>query len=274
MPIGINQSVSPFVFQKSDSNQGVQKGFQRLSTGFRINDASDDAAGLGISENLNALIRSLQAAERNTSNGISMTSVADGGLERMSQITTRMRELAVSAADGALNATDRDVIDTEFSQLQQELDRVSGSTTFNDTQLLGGAPQSVSFQVGEGTGPDNQISVQFGGVDGASLGLSTASLSGTDGASATAAISAIDQAQEKLSERRAEVGAASNRLELAAENSATRRGSFAEANSRIRDADFGEESSKLARNKILQRARIAIRSQANMQGDLALTLLK
>jgi flagellin len=274
MPIGINQSISPFLFQKDSAGRGIQKGFQRLSTGFRINKASDDAAGLGISENLNALIRSLGAAERNTNNAISLASVADGGLDQVSQITTRMRELAVQAADGGLNETDRGYIDTEYQQLREELDRVSGSTTFNDKQLIGGPAQTIDFQVGEGSGPSNQISVNVGGIDSTTLGLDTTGVGGPDGASAKAAIDAIDAAQAQINERRSELGAASNRLESAAQNSRNRQVGLVEANSRIRDADFAEETSKLAGNKVLQRVRIAIRSQANQQGALALTLLK
>ncbi len=274
MAIGINQSISPFLFQRNESTQGIQKGFQRLSTGFRINQASDDAAGLGISENLNSLIRSLQAAERNTNNGISMASVADGGLEQVGNITTRMRELAVAAADGGLSETDRGYIDTEYQQLREELDRVSGSTTFNDKPLLNGSSSSVEIQVGEGSGPNNRITLDLGGVDSAALGLDNTALGGTDGAGAKAAMDAIDDAQKQIMERRAELGAVSNRLEHAATGAQSRRVGFSEANSRIRDTDFAGETSKLARNQVLQRARIAIRSQANQQSDLALTLLK
>jgi len=262
------------LFQRNESTQGIQKGFQRLSTGFRINQASDDAAGLGISENLNSLIRGLQAAERNTNNGISMASVADGGLEQVGNITTRMRELAVAAADGGLSETDRGYIDTEYQQLREELDRVSGSTTFNDKPLLNGPSSSIEFQVGEGSGPNNRITLDLGGVDSTSLGLDTTGLSGTDGSDAKLAMNAIDGAQKQIMERRAELGAVGNRLEHAATGGRNRRVGFSEANSRIRDTDFAEETSKLARNQVLQRARIAIRSQANQQSDLALTLLK
>ena len=140
--------------------------------------------------------------------------------------------------------------------------------------MLSGDERSVSFQVGEGTSPDDQIDVEFGGVSAESLGLDTVSVAGSDGSAALAAIDAIDGAQAEINERRAEFGAANNRLEVAAENNLSRRTALEETNSRIRDTDFAEETSNLARNQVLQQARVGIQAAANQSQSLALNLLK
>jgi len=274
MPIGINNTF-PFVDAKAaGSQQSISKNFERLSSGKRINSAQDDAAGLAISEGLNALTRSLEAAGRNTSRGISAVQTAESGLGEVNNIAIRMRELAVQAADGSLSEGDRAIIDEEFQQLQAEIDRTAETTEFNDQELLSGDERSVSFQVGEGTSPDDQIDVEFGGVSAESLGLDTVSVAGSDGSAALAAIDAIDGAQAEINERRAEFGAANNRLEVAAENNLSRRTALEETNSRIRDTDFAEETSNLARNQVLQQARVGIQAAANQSQSLALNLLK
>ncbi len=276
MPIGINNNNNPFRFDtnKPGGAGSVQKGFQRLSTGFRINKASDDAAGLAISENLRSLIRGLSQAERNTSRAVSLTNVKEGGLDQVGQITSRMRELATQAADGALNETNRGFIDEEFQQLKAELERTTGATEFNDQALLAGPQQDIDIQVGTGTDSSDQISVPVGGIDAVSLGLDNLSLGGADGSNALASMDSIDNAMQQINEARAENGAIQNRLGIAQQNTAQQRLSVAEANSRIRDADIAEESSRLAGNKVLQRARVAVAAQANQSQSLALNLLK
>ena len=275
MPIGINNNNIPrFGTNKPGGAGAVKGGFQRLSTGFRINKASDDAAGLAISENLKSLIRGLSQAERNTSRAVSLTNVKEGGLDQVGQITSRMRELATQAADGALNETNRGFIDEEFQQLKLELDRTTGATEFNDQALLNGPVQNIDIQVGTGTDASDTISVEVGGMDATSLGLDQLSLGGADGSAAKASMSSIDSAMQQINQARAENGAIQNRLGAAKDNTAQRRVSVAEANSRIRDADFAEETSRLAGNQVLQRARVSVAAQANQSKSLALNLLK
>jgi flagellin len=273
MPIGFNFNGGSSAFGGTGlgSPSAIRRNFERLSSGRRINSAADDAAGLAISENLDALTRSLTVVERNTGNGISLANVKEGALSSIGDITTRMRELAVQAADGSLSASDRSYLDAEFQQLKQEVGRISGSTEFNGQQLLGGAASQVDVQVGDGTTSNDTIAVDTGGIDTTTLGLDGLSL--TSGANAVAAIDGIDSALTAVNNARAENGATLNRLASARESTLSRRNLYLEANSKLRDADYAEETSLLARNQILQAARISVTAQANQAASLALNLL-
>ena len=173
MALTINTNIASLRAQGSlgTSQSRLAKSFQRLSSGFRINSASDDAAGLGISESLNAKVRSFAVAERNTMNAISMATTAEGTLGQMSGIIIRMRELAVQSANGDLTETDRGFLDTEFQLLALEIDRLSESTQFNGIDLLGGKDSRIDYQVGIDTTSFDIISVDFGGLSTRSLGI-------------------------------------------------------------------------------------------------------
>ncbi len=269
MAFGFNGSAFPsFGFQSE-----TKRNYERLSSGRRINSAADGAAALGISENLDALVRSLTVAQRNTGNGISLASVKEGALSSVSDITTRMRELAVQAADGSLSAADRSYLDAEFQQLKAEVGRISGGTEYNGQQLLGGAEGAVEVQVGEGGSADDRIAVKTGGIDTASLGLDGLSLAGASGANAAAAIDGVDGALQRVTTARAENGATINRLNVARDNVLNRRTRLYESNSAIRDADIAEETSLLARNQVLGQFRVSIVAQANFAASLTLNLL-
>lgn len=276
MPLVINTNVASLSAQKNlnRAQSALGQSFQRLSSGFRINSASDDAAGLGVSESLKSRIRSFTVAERNTANAISMTRTAEGGLSEVSGIVLRMRELAVQSANGDLTSTDRGYIDTEFQLMKDEIDRVSGSTQFNGVDLLSGTAAAVAFQVGIGTTSNDTISVSFGGVSVSALGLSGISVSGSAATAATAAISAVDTALTSVSTTRARFGAAQNRLGIAVTNSQTIRTNLEAANSAIRDVDVAEETSVLARTQVLLQAGTSVLSQANQAPQLALSLLR
>ena len=273
MPFGMGQGPRLNVFGPG-SERSIQSNFERLSSGKRINRAADDASGLAISESLQALSRSLAAADQNTARARAVTAVKEGGLSQIGDITTRMRELAVQAADGSLSENDRKFIDEEFQALKSELGRVSETTEFNDHELLAGSEQQLGVQVGAGTSASDQLNVAVGGVTTGTLGVDGLSVSGTDGSAAVAAIDSIDAALEKVNSARAENGASYNRLEMARESASERRVGLLEAESRIRDADYAEETSNLARNKILQRARVAVSAQANQAASLTLNLLR
>lgn len=276
MALVINTNVASLNAQKTlnRSQNALGVSFQRLSSGFRINSASDDAAGLGVSESLKARIRSFTVAERNTNNAIGMTRTAEGGLSEVSGIVLRMRELAVQSANGDLTSTDRSYIDTEFQQMKDEIDRVANSTMFNGVDLLAGTAASINFQVGIGTTSNDTISVGFGGVSVSNLGLDSISVGGSTSTNATAAIDAVDAALTSVSTSRATFGAVQNRLAIAVTNSQTIRTNLEAANSAIRDVDVAEETSVLARTQVLLQAGTSVLSQANQAPQLALSLLR
>jgi len=274
MPLVINTNVASLNAQKNVGNaqSSLRQSFQRLSSGFRINKAADDAAGMGISESLNARIRSFRVAERNTNNAISMTNTAEGGLSEISGLVIRMRELAVQSANGDLTTTDRGFIDTEFQALKNEITRLADSTEFNGTELLGGSATSITFQVGINTTSADTVDVSFGGVTLSTLGLSSASVA-TSQANANSAIDAIDAALTTVSTSRSTFGAATNRLANAVSNTQTIRTNLEAANSAIRDVDVAEETSILARSQVLLQAGTSVLAQANQSPVLALSLL-
>jgi flagellin len=276
MPVFINSNVASLEAQrnlsKTQSDQSVN--FQRLSSGMRINSASDDAAGLAISENLNAQVRSLSVAERNSNNAISMAQTAESALGQVSGILTRMRELAVQGANGDLGATDRGYLDTEFQSLRSEITRISDSTLFNGRQLLGGAATTVTFQVGINNTTSDRIDVSFGGVDLTALGINASSVSGATAANSQTAIASLDTAIGTVSSRRATFGASMNRLSTTVSNLQSMRTNISAANSRIADVDVAEETASMARNQVLSQAAVSVLAQANQAPQLALSLLR
>ncbi len=275
MPLVINTNTASLRAQNSlaRSQNVLQKSFQRLSSGYRINTAADDAAGLGISEGLKARIRSFSVAERNTNNAVSMANTAEGGLSQISGIVIRMREIAVQSANGDLSSTDRGYLDTEFQLLKNEIDRLAESTQFNGKDLLAGTAASITFQVGINTTSFDTITVDFGGLSVSGLGLSGVNVAGSAAANATSAIDTLDTALRSVSTARATFGAATNRLQIAIANTQTIRTNIQAANSAIRDVDVAEETSQLARSQVLLQAGTSVLAQANQSPQLALSLL-
>jgi len=276
MPLYINTNVASLNAQNqlNKSQQTLQKSFQRLSSGFRINIAADDAAGLGISENMRARIRSFAVAERNTNNAISMTNTAEGGLNQISGILIRMREIAVQSANGDLTSTDRSYLDTEFQLLKSEITRLAETTQFNSLELLSGTNTTFTFQVGINTTSFDTINVTFGGVSLTALGVSASAVSGSDRTASVTAINAIDTAITNVSTTRSNFGASTNRLMRAVANAQTMRTNLSAANSVIRDVDVAEETSQLARSQVLLQAGTSVLAQANQIPVLALSLLR
>lgn len=256
------------------TQKALQANFQRLSSGYRINSASDDAAGLGISEQMNAQIRSYAVAERNTNNGISMAQTAEGALGQIGSMLQRLRELAVEGANGDLTTTDRGFLDTEFTQLKQEIDRISTSTTFNGQALLSGTANTITFQVGINNSVNDQIDVVFGGVDLTSLGLNASSVTGATATNAQGAIDDVDAAIATISTQRSSYGAAMNRMQITVSNIQSMRTNLSAANSRIKDVDVAEETAAMARNQVLSQAGAAVLAQANQAPQLAMSLLR
>ncbi len=258
----------------ANTQRSLAMNFQKLSSGYRINSAADDAAGLGISENMSAQTRSFTVAERNTNNGISMAQTAEGALGQMSGMLGRLRELAVQGSNGDLTSTDRGFLDTEFTALKSEVDRISTATTYNGKQLLSGTAASIVFQVGINNTTNDQIGITFGGVDLTSLGLSTTSVSGATATNAQSAIDAVDTAIAAVSTQRSNYGSAMNRMQVTVTNIQSMRTNLTAANSRIKDTDIAEETASMARNQVLSQAGAAVLAQANQAPQLAMSLLR
>ena len=274
MAMYVNTNVSSLEAQRNlaKTSMQTQKTFQKLSSGFRINGAADDAAGLGISEGMNAQVRSFSVAERNANDGISMAETADGAAGQVSDILGRLRELAVQSSNGSLTANDRTNLNTEFSSLSGEIDRISNVTKFNGQSLLSGASASVDFQVGIGTTADDKISVNFGGVSKTGLGLATSAVDSV--ANAQTAITDIDAAIQTLSTTREGFGAGINRLTSSVSNIQSQRTNLSASLSRIKDVDVAEETAAMSRNQVLSQAGVAVLTQANQSPQMALSLLR
>lgn len=282
MAIVINTNVASLNAQRNLSNTqfGLSKALERLSSGFRINRAGDDAAGLAISERLKAQIRSTGQASRNTLDGVSLVQVSEGGYDEVSNTLIRLRELAVQSANGTISANDRGAIDTEYDQLTAEITRIAAVVKFNNVQVLNGnsAGAAVSFvlQVGIGTTSNDTITVSINPLKATALGsgaLDLTALSLTSASGATDAITTIDSAIDAVNGSRATLGAVQNRLEATSRTLAVSVENLSAANSRIRDVDVALETAELARYQILSQAGVAIASQANQVPQLALSLL-
>jgi flagellin len=251
----------------------------RLSTGLRINTAADDAAGLAISEKLKAQLRSLKQAERNANDGISLLQTAEGAMNEVSGILTRMRELAVQSANGTVGTTERAFLQSEVADLRAEVDRIAEVTEFNGAKLLNGGTTGLAFgfQVGIGATSDDRISVTVKGTNAADLGVSgsfnvnTIDIGSVGGA--RSALATIDKAITDISSRRAILGSAQNRMQITIANLGTAYENLSSANSRIRDVDVASESASLTRNNILMQAGVSVLAQANQVPSMALSLL-
>jgi flagellin len=203
-----------------------------------------------------------------------MAQTAEGSLGEVHNILGRMRELAVQASNGSLTGTDRGFLQTEFSQLQQEITRIQGSAKFNGKQLLGSTANTITLQVGLQALSSDQIKVTLGGVSLATISGSAVALSGTTSANALSSLSTIDTAISNVSTARSSFGAAMNRLEVAQSNIQTMRLNLSAANSRIRDVDVAGETAQMSRNQVLSQAGLSVLAQANQLPQMALNLLR
>ncbi len=275
MALVVQTNVASLQAQKNlaTTQKMLASSFTKLSSGYRINTAADDAAGLAISESMKMQIRSFGVAERNANDAISMAQTAEGSLGEVSGILGRMRELAMQGANGSLQTSDRGYLDTEFQSLKSEITRIQGSTTFNNQQLLQTAASTVAFQIGINTGSNNQISITFGNLNLAALLTTTNKVAGTAGNSQSA-INQIDAALKTISTTRAVFGAAMNRLAITTSNLQTISTNTSAANSRIRDVDVAEETSAMSREQVLAQAGASVLAQANQAPQLALSLLR
>lgn len=275
MALTINTNVASINAQQNLNRTTERLGgnYARLSSGLRIAKASDDVAGLAISERLRAQVRSLQRAQQNSMDGISIVQTAEGAMNEMSSMLVRMRELAIESNNGSMSAADKDSLDNEFQALVDEIDRISQATSFNGVNLLDGSTSTLSFHVGSGTtaGVDT-IAISLSNMRTNTLGIDALDIG--DGGDVTAALTAIDTAINTVTTGRGAFGAVQNRLQSTISNLGVSIENISAAESRIRDVDVAYETADLTRNSIMQQAALSILAQANVQPQIALTLLQ
>ena len=260
--------------QMAITRGNLDKSLERLASGSRINHAGDDAAGLAISENLRAQVRGIRQAKRNASDGVSLIQVSEGGLNEISNMLVRLRELGIQAASDTIGDTERQFVDREFQSLKQEMDRIANITQFNGTPLLNGKAGIFEIQVGTKNNPILDRVVYNGERSDASLdalklgGESVATKQG-----AQLSLSVIDDALVRVNSIRADLGAMQNRLQSTINNLAISDENLSAANSRIRDTDMAEEVSEMTKNNILMQSGISVLSHANNTSQATLKLL-
>ncbi len=252
----------------------MSKSIARLSSGLRIQSAADDAAGMAVSENMRAQLRGFQQALRNANDGVSVLQTGESGYQSISDMLVRMRELAVQSSTDSLSDTERSYLNTEFTDLATEIDRVSNTVEYNGIHLLDGTAGTggmLTFQVGTRNSADDRIEITLADIDSAALGVNASSVDTL--ANSQGAIDDIDAALDTLSTRRSSLGAAINHLTQAATHLGRTAESYGAAVGQIRDADVAAESAVFAKAQVLQQAGVAMLAQANSTPQLALRLL-
>lgn len=259
--------------QLRQADKATSDSFQKLASGKRITKAADDAAGLAIARKMEAEVRGLKMAERNANDGISMIQVAEGGLEESSNILTRMRELSIQAASDTVGDKERGYLNMEYDQLVQEVDRISKTTKFSGRDLLTGEGEGMDFHVGTYAGEENVINFDSSKANATASGLGVEGSTIESKGDARDNLEVIDEAIDKVSGFRANLGAVQSRLQITVSNLGTQSVNTESARSRIEDADIAAESAKLASNNVIKSAATATLSQANNIGNVAMRLI-
>ena len=274
MSLYVNTNVSALNAQRQLINSGksLDTSFQRLSSGFRINSAADDAAGLQISNRLTSQIQGLDQAIRNANDGISLAQTAEGAMDEITTALQRIRVLSVQSQNGINSSSDRVALQKEVSALKTEISRISTTTQFGGVNLLDGK-YSSTFLVGANGGQNISVNLsrEGGGFGASGLGISKLSISSVVGASA--ALASVDSAIKTIDSMRADLGAIQNRFQSTIRNLSNIVENVSSARSRIKDTDFAKETAELTRSQILQQASTTILSQANQRPQSALSLL-
>jgi flagellin len=276
MGLRINTNMQSISAQRNlKTNQGsLAGGTEKLASGSRINKSADDAAGLAISENLGGSIRSFAQSGRNAQDGISFVQVAEGGMNEVSNMIIRLRELSVQAASDTVGSNERDYLDREAQQLKLEIERIAQGTEYNGTKLLAGQGDKLDFQIGIKNDEFlDRISYNPAqtNVTVDSLGLGTIDLKNK--VTAQTGLESLDNSLLVLNSNRASLGALQNRLQSTIANTEVAIENFSAAKSRIRDADFGEVTANLARDTVKTQATTSVLAQANQASGMALKLL-
>ena len=275
MGLFVNTNVSSLNAQRQlfNSSTSLNTSFERLSSGFRINRAADDAAGLQISERLTTQIQGLDQAARNANDAISLVQTAEGALGEVTSSLQRIRTLAVQSQNGINSSADRSALQKEVKALVTEISRIATDSQFGDATLLDGT-FSASFLVGANGGQNISVNVSTTGTGGfaaSSLGLDTLTVANIDGASG--ALTTITDAISSIGAVRADLGALQNRFQSTIRNLSNISENVSAARSQIRDTDFATETAELTRNQIIQQASLTVLSQANQRPQAALSLL-
>jgi len=282
MTLEINTNITSLNAQRNlnASQSSLATSMQRLSSGLRINSAKDDAAGLAIAERMNSQVRGMNVAIRNANDGISLSQTADGALAQVGNSLQRMRELAVQARNATNSSSDKDSLNKEFSQLQSEITRVLGGTSFNGKKILGADATKLDFQVGANTTKDDTVSITTTNMNKDTTmttvtNTSTAVIdsSATSGAIGTV-IDNIDKAINDVNDTRATFGATESRFDSIISNLQSGVENQSAARSRIMDADFAAETANMSRANVMQQAGTAMIAQANQQPQQVLALLR
>ena len=285
----INHNISAMMTQGSlfKTGRNLSKNLEKLSTGMRINRASDDAAGLGVSENLRTQVRGTAQAKRNALDGIAAINIAEGAANEISDIMQRMRELAVQSANDTLTSTERSYTNQEFAQLQSEIDRIASVTNYNGQDLLSDTTNTSNrFGLGGSTGTGSvlwvdandtvsldSITITIDTLTTTDLGVDTASANTATQTDSVAAITALDESINSVNTMRSNMGAFINRLEHAINNLDVSNTNQQSAESQIRDVDFAFETTQFTKNQILSQSATAMLGQANMIPQTVLQLL-
>ena len=272
MSLRVNTNIASLTAQRNMAvvTERLRGNYARLASGLRIATAADDAAGLGISERMRSQIRSFGAAGRNAQDGISLAETAEAALQEVSNILSRMRELAIQSANGTLSSSDRQTVNVEATQLIAEIDRIATSADFNGISLLDGSSATATIQVGIEQG--DTIDIGLDSTTATALGVNAIDLS--DQALAAAALDTLDTAISDLNTVRGGLGAVQNRLQSTIASIAAARENLSAAESRIRDVDVASETADLTRNTIMQQMAVSVLQQANVQPQIALSLLQ
>ncbi|MBX2860812.1 MAG: flagellin [Vampirovibrio sp.] len=286
MPLVINTNVSSLNAQRNltTNTNKLGRSIERLSSGFRINRAADDAAGLQLSENLRTQIRGSKKALDNTQDGINLLNIADGVFATVTDSLQRMRELAVQAANDTYDGNQRAALQVEYAQLSTDITRMFAAVEFNNVSLFNGSLATFNLQVGPNNTANDTINLVAEGIpfdqtlSAVNLGAAGTNLTGeTIGTNSTLAIQAlgvIDTSITTINTTRGTIGAVVNRLEKAAENLSISIENLSASESRVRNVDVAAESAELVQNQILQQAAASVLSQANQFPSLALSLLQ
>ncbi|MDB5725769.1 MAG: flagellin [Novosphingobium sp.] len=280
MSLTINTNIASINAQRNlaGSQSSLATSMQRLSSGLRINSSKDDAAGLAIAERMNSQVKGMNVAIRNANDGISMAQTADGALDQVGNSLQRMRELAVQARNSTNTSSDRDSLNKEFGQLQSEITRVLGGTTFNGKHMLGAEATTMNFQIGANTTTDDVVSIKTTNMATNSTITSVTSSASIGSSSTMGAIGTviddIDKAINTVNDTRATFGASESRFDSIISNLQSGVENQSAARSRIMDADFASETANMSRAQVLQQAGTAMIAQANQQPQQVLSLLR
>ena len=280
----INHNVSAMIGQGALNTQqsGLSKSLEKLSTGLRINRASDDAAGLSVSESLRSKVRGMERAKSNAADGIALLQIAEGATGEINNILQRMRELAIQSSTDTMTTTERGYTDKEFGQLMSEITRISNSASYNGMTLLDGATGSFGvsggaasvLHIGSGSSASvDRLSITVSSMTLGAIGLDSTSTSVSTATTALSALSLIDTAIKSVNTMRSDMGAYVNRLEFAMSNLSNQIYNTQDAESRIRDVDFAKETTEFTRAQILTQSATSMLAQANQVPQGVLNLL-